>query len=230
MMGSPETETGRFDNETQHKVIITKGFELQQSPVTQLEWYLMMGNNPSNFKEEKYCKDKFIVINGTTLCPDHPVEMVSWNDVQNYIQKLNEKSSQGKYRLPTEAEWEYAARAGTKTAFPFADSIDDTDKLNKNMWYGNNANNQTQSVATKEQNPFGFHDMNGNVWQWVEDNYGEYPKENASDPSGAPSGPYRVIRGGSWSFNPRGCRSANRYWYGPERRVFSIGFRTLRTP
>jgi formylglycine-generating enzyme required for sulfatase activity len=213
MMGSPKEEKERIDNETQHKVTLTKGFYMGVYTVTQEQWQGVMGNNPSNFKGEK----------------NLPVEQVSWDDCQQFIKKLREKDKKA-YRLPTEAEWEYSCRAGTKTPFHFGETIStDQANYNGNFTYGTGKKGvyreKTTPVGSFPANAWGLHDMHGNVWQWCQDGYGNYPQEDVVDPQGAEKGAFRVLRGGSWIFNPRYCRSAFRYRDGPGPRLNYCGLR-----
>jgi formylglycine-generating enzyme required for sulfatase activity len=239
MMGSPSDEPGRYDNETQHQVTLTKGYYLQTTEVTQGQWKAVMGNNPSYFSN---CGD------------DCPVENVSWDDAQDFIQKLNQNTSDT-YRLPTEAEWEYAARAGSTTAL-YNGPIEilgyrNAPALDPIAWYGGNSCvsysgsydcsdwSQTQyncsrcgthPVAQKQANAWGLYDMSGNLWEWCNDWYGSYPTNSVTDPGGASSGSSRVLRGGSWDSYARGCRSAKRSYTSPGYRYSGIGLRLSRTP
>ena len=187
VMGSPESEAGRDSDEAQVGVEITKPFEIMSKEVTQKQWFLVMRNNPSYFKGEKYCGANYDSVN--KLCPDHPVESVSWNEVQEYIKKLNglqglknceggPKDPSGCYRLPTEVEWEWAARAGTKTAYFFGDS---STQLGRYAWYSENSGSRTHKVGTKGANSLGLHDVYGNVFEWVQDVYRE-ELEEGEDP------------------------------------------------
>ena len=239
IMGSPESEVGRDSDETQVKVEITKPFEITATEVTQRQWFSVMRNNPSYFKGEKYCGANYDSVN--KLCPDHPVERVSWNDVQEYIKKLNglqglsgcegsPKDPSGCYRLPTEAEWEYAARAGTKTAYFFGDS---STQLGNYAWYDENSGGRgrTHKVGTKAANSLGLHDVYGNVFEWVQDVYRE-KLEEGEDPlheGSLLSGSVRVICGGGWSSYARDLRSASRSHYSPGDGSISVGFRLVRT-
>ncbi len=177
--------------------------------VTQKEWREVMGSNPSRFT-------------GDNL----PVEQVSWNDVREFIKKLNENEGTDKYRLPSEAEWEYACRAGTTTRYSFGDS---ESKLGDYAWYCDNSGGKTHPVGKKKPNPYGLYDMHGNVWEWVQDKYhGDYdgaPDDGSAWESG--DGAARVLRGGDWYLNSRGCWSACRYDYGPSYRDYRRGFRLL---
>jgi formylglycine-generating enzyme required for sulfatase activity len=206
MMGSNE-----YDSEKPvHNVTISKPFYLGVYPVTQREWKAVIGDNPSGFKGD-----------------DLPVENISWHDVQEFIKKLNEKENIDKYRLPSEAEWEYAARAGTTTRYSFGD---DESKIGEYAWYWENSGNKTHPVGQKQSNPWGLYDMHGNVWEWVQDKY-----HNGYD--GAPidgsawedgGGALRVARGGSWYGTARYCRSANRFDDAPGLRGSNLGFRLLQ--
>ena len=208
-MGSPDDEKGRRGAEGPvHRVKISKPFYLGKYPVTQKQWREIMGNNPSYFYG----------------CDDCPVEWVSWNDAQKFIKKLNEKEGTDKYRLPTEAEWEYATRAGTKTRYSFGN---DESKLGEYAWYTKNSDVKTHPVGQKEPNPWGLYDMHGNVWEWVQDRW-HYDYNGApTDGSAWESGSFdsRVTRGGGWYNVARYCRSANRNYYSPDYRKYGLGFR-----
>ena len=214
LMGSPKGEGGRKSDETQHEVQISRGFWIGKFEVTQGDWWRVMGENPSNFK---YCGGG---------CP---VEKVSWNDTQDYIRRLNGlESARGfRYRLPTEAEWEYAARAGT--AGPRYGKVYDVAW----SWFssiGSDSSLRTYPVALLQANRWGLYDMLGNVREWTADWYGRYPAGPASDPRGPATGSDRVLRGGSFrSARTRGLRSANRRSNPPDRRRDDIGFRLVRT-
>ena len=205
LMGSPSDEKGRDSNERQHEVRISKGFWMMTCEVTQGEWEAVMRDNPSHFVE---CGQ---------LCP---VENVSWEDAQEYIRKLNgRESGRGyRYQLPTEAEWEYAARAGT--AGPRYGDLTDV------AWFHNGS---PQPVAQKRANRWGLYDVLGNVWEWTADRYGRYPAGPLTDPRGSPSGTYRVIRGGSWSLDWRFARFATRFYNDSGYRDYGTGFRLVRT-
>ena len=199
------------------RVRLTRGFWLGKYEVTQAQWESVMGSNPSRFK------------NCGANCP---VERVSWEDVQAFIRKLNGRSGGRGYRLPTEAEWEYAARGGT-TADTYAGDLTNLrgndPVLNRIAWYRENSGRRTHPVGRKAPNGWGLHDMLGNVWEWVGDWYGDYPGGTVTGPSGPGSGSNRVVRGGSWDFNARICRSANRSRNSPGVRYDGLGFRLLRT-
>jgi formylglycine-generating enzyme required for sulfatase activity len=236
MMGSPSDEFGRFDDETQHWVILTEGFYMQTTEVTQGQWKAVMGNNPSYFKN---CGN------------DCPVEWVSWNDVDQFIAKLNQRESGNKYRLPTEAEWEYAARAGSSTAFANGGISELECGFDANLdamgWYCGNSDvnyngtydisqlggpicGGTHPVAQKQPNAWGLYDMHGNVYECCQDWYGDYPSGPVTDPPGPSDGSGRVLRGGSWRSSARYCRSAGRGYGSPEDRRRRMGFRLLRNP
>ena len=209
VMGSPPDEEGREDDEKQHEVTISKPFYLQTTQVTQGQWKRIMNKNPSNFKE---CGD------------DCPVDTVSWDDAQAFVSKLNKVEGEKKYRVPTEAEWEYACRAGSTTRFCFGD---DEVKLGEYGWYRDNSEGTTHPVGQKEPNAWGLYDMHGNVWEWCQDWYGAYPEGRVTDPKGPTSGDNRVMRGGSWYLSARYIRSALRDRCGPGY-CFNIGFRLAR--
>jgi formylglycine-generating enzyme required for sulfatase activity len=209
VMGSPPNEHWRDDDEKQHEVRISKPFYLQTTEVSQAQWEKVMGDNPSHFKD---CGD------------DCPVESVSWNDAQKFISKLNKREGTNKYRLPTEAEWEYTCRAGTETAYSF----DEVDKLGEYAWYEDNSEYQTHPVGEKKPNAWGLYDMHGNVLEWVQDWYGGYPTGPIPDPKGPDKGERRVLRGDSCSSVARGLRSANRYRYNPDSHYLLSGFRVAR--
>jgi len=194
----------------QHRVTISKPFYMQATEVTQDQWKRVMGSNPSNFKN----------------CGDNcPVERVSWNDVQEFIGKLNQMEGGNKYRLPTEAEWEYACRAGSTTRFCFGN---DKDRLGEYAWYRGNSRKRTHRVGEKQPNSWGLHDMHGNVWEWCQDWYGDYFSGSVTDPKGPSSGSGLVLRGGSWRGDARDCRSAFRTRGEPSGRNELIGFRLAR--
>ena len=197
VMGSLAGEEGRYSDEQRHEVRISRGFWMGRYEVTQGEWEAVMGTNPSGFPE---CGAR---------CP---VEYVSWNDVQDFIRRLNEREAGcgPEYRLPTEAEWEYAARAGTSGArHGVLDSV---------AWYRSNSGRTTRPVGQKRANGWGLHDMLGNVFEWTADWYGAYPLGPVTDPQGPNAGSRRVIRGGSWYAYSKGVRSAYRYYDVPGAR------------
>jgi len=208
VMGSPSSEGGRDADEVQHTVTLTQGFWMSDHEVTQGEYQAVMGNNPSYFKGDL----------------NRPVETVSWDEAVLYCQKLTEReraagriTAQQAYRLPTEAEWEYAARAGTTGArYGELDTI---------AWWNGNAGNQTHPVKQKAPNAWGLYDMLGNVWEWCSGRYGDYPTGSVTDPTGSPSGSLRVHRGGGWDGDARHARSADRSRLDPGYRYYDLGFR-----
>ena len=187
------------------QVRISRGFWLGQHEVTQSEWQGVMGTNPSEFSG----------------CGQCPVERVSWNDAQEFIRSLNGRFGGNRYRLPTEAEWEYAARAGTT-----GDRYGNLDAI---AWYRDNSGGRTHPVGQKAPNAWGLHDMLGNVWEWVADWYGGYPGGAVTDPRGPVSGSDRVDRGGGWGVSASYCRSSTRFSDTPGIRNAYLGFRLLRT-
>jgi TonB family protein len=207
MMGS---DTGDNDEKPIHRVRLSKAFYLGKYEVTQGQWQAVMGTNPSDFKGDA----------------NVPVKNVSWEDVQEFIRKLNTKEGGLKYRLPTEAEWEYAARAGTTTVYGFGN---DERQLGEYAWYGENSWRTTHPVGQKKPNAWGLYDMYGNVWEWVQDWYGPYTAGSAVDPAGPASGSTRVRRGGGWGFVAGGYRSADRGNDPPGYRGGFLGLRLLRT-
>ncbi len=232
-MGSPTGESNRESDENQVDVTISKPFEIMTKEVTQSQWVKVMdGENPSMFKLPANCDD---YDSENNMCPNHPVEQVSWDDVQKFIEKINNAlgltgcngtptSSVGCYRLPTEAEWEYSARGGTTTVYSFGN---DPSNLGDYAWYMGNSDKKTHPVGLKKPNPWGLYDVHGNVWEWVQDKHhkdllgGEAPLRN--------SGSYRVVRGGSYVFGPEHLRSANRSINEPTEGNFNVGFRLVKT-
>jgi formylglycine-generating enzyme required for sulfatase activity len=234
MMGSPEDEAGRDLDEILHEVTLSQPFYLMTTEVTQGQWQAVMGSNPSRYQG---------------CGADCPVEMVSWNDIQEFITTLNRITCQ-EYRLPTEAEWEYAARAGSATALanggltadPWLCDIDQN--LDAIGWYcansavtyngcydtsewGGPVCSGPLPVGLKQPNQWGLYDMHGNVWEWVQDWYGAYSATPVTDPVGPASGMDHVLRGGGWDFSPASTRSANRGWDSADFRYDDIGFRLI---
>ncbi|MDR3113923.1 MAG: formylglycine-generating enzyme family protein [Treponema sp.] len=225
-MGSPASEAGRYDDEgPQHRVTV-KSFSIGKYEVTQKEWVELMRSNPSNFK-------------GDTL----PIENVSWYEAVEYCNKLSVKEgltpaytrngdrvtwnrNANGYRLPTEAEWEYAAKGGNKGGssyeYPGGNSPD------RLAWYGDNSGGSTHPVGTKQPNGVGVYDMSGNVWEWCWDWYGSYSGGVQTDPMGPSSGSNRIARGGSWGSGIRALRSAFRSYSAPSFRASNLGFRLVR--
>ncbi len=219
LMGSPESEAGRYENEgPQHSVTLSRAFWVGKYPVTQAEYEKMMGTNPSHFKGER-----------------RPVEKVSWDEAVDFCRRLTEQAhSKGslptgyEFRLPTEAEWEYCCRAGSNGAYCFGDN---EERLADYAWYNKNSQNETSEVGLKQANAWGLHDMHGNVWEWCLDKglTGYDRKENVVDPLSA-SGQSRVIRGGGWCSPCGYCRSAYRGAFEPSLRNGSLGFRVCLAP
>jgi len=220
LMGSPESEKGRFEDEgPQHRVTISKGFWLGETPITQEQWQAVMGDEPSDFKGEDGL----------------PVEQVSWQDSKEYVRRLGAVCPGLFARLPSEAEWEYACRAGTNAAFNDGSTCNQpTGKdpaLDKLGWFSDNSEGKTHPVKQKLANAWGLYDMHGNVWEWCEDAWdaGGYqsragdvvdPRVMAVDENAG-----RVVRGGSWDFQALYCRAAIRNRFGPGYRRFNLGMR-----
>jgi len=232
LMGSPDSEKDRSRDEgPRHRVTISRGFWMGKYEVTQAQWRIMMGSNPSLLKAEKTLLQKLDLHRGLNNVPhitekDLPVERVSWNYVQSFIQKLNSKTGMA-FRLPTEAEWEYACRAGSETAYSFGDN---KQKLSRFAWYNGNTTAETHPIGRKKPNIWGLYDMAGNVWEWCQDWYGKnyYQYSPTIDPTGPSSGQGHVFRGGSWFSSEDRCRSAFRYGYNPKLRYANLGFRLVR--
>ena len=197
---------GFFSSNRKHSVTLDN-FYIGKYEVTQKQWKAIMGNNPSYFKGD-----------------DLPVENVSWHDVQEFLKKLNQRTGK-QYRLPTEAEWEYAARGGNKSEGYKYSGSDNPDQV---AWYGKNSNLQTHPVGQKAPNELSIYDMSGNVWEWCSDLYGEYSHRPETNPRGPTSGAYRVQRGGSWNNNASYCRVANRPRHFPDYVLNNNGFRVAR--
>lgn len=202
-MGSPASEKGREKNETQHEVSLTKSFYMGKYEVTQEQWEAVMGNNPIRTKGAKL-----------------PVTEVSWVKCQEFVKRLNAKTN-GNCRLPTEAEWEYSCRAGTTTAYSIGNNLTKND--------ANIADDSIKTVGGYKANAFGLYDMHGNVWEWCEDWYGDYPAGSVIDPKGPATGTRRVYRGGSFAGNGSGARSSYRFSNPPDIGYYNYGFRLART-
>jgi len=230
-MGSPTNEANRGSDETQHDVTISKGFNMGKYEVTQELYQAVMGVNPSIFTSNPATGE---------VQERRPVESVTWYDAVEFCNKLSEMEGLTKaykiigatvtvnwetngYRLPTEAEWEYACRAGMTTAYNTGDTISDN-----TGWYTNNSNSRTHEVGKKSANAWGLYDMQGNVWEWCWDWYGSYASESQTDPRGAASGSSRVLRGGGWDNFGQLLRSAFRDYNNPDIRGDNDGFRLLR--
>jgi formylglycine-generating enzyme required for sulfatase activity len=203
--------TERYKTTPLHNVTISRPFYLGKYQVTQTQWEAVMGNNPSKFKGR-----------------NNPVENVSWHDAQEFIKRLNVREGHTRYRLPTEAEWEYAARAGTSTTYSFGN---DKKALSGYAWC-DDSEVTPHPVGQKQPNAWGLYDVHGNVWEWVQDWHGEnyYASSPATDPGGPSSGQYRMLRGGSWYDHPEFCRSGFRKYNSPDARYDFIGFRLALSP
>ena len=219
-MGSPDGEQRRDRAAQAHEVTLTEDFEIQTTEITQRQYFEIMKKNPSFYKGQQYCENEHRVIEGVELCPNNPVEMVSWHDVQDFLAELNQSKNDGyTYRLPTTEEWEYAARAGTATAYFFGDYASE---MGDYAWYSQNSRNknfrrQTYAVGLKRPNPWRLHDVYGNVWEWVSlSSSGELAS---------------ATRGNSYIGHAWQMRSAS-YAYKrtyPGRGLPVIGFRLVRT-
>jgi len=264
IMGSPSSEKWHESEERQHRVTLSKGFYMQTTEVTQDQWHAIMGTRP--WSGERAVRNN----------ADCPAVYVTWNDCQNFIRRLNQKEGTNKYRLPTEAEWEYACRAGSTTTYHFGESEEDLNTyqplawripweldsierlrgiisfyesdsvLGDYAWYFSNTwdagEKYAHTVGNKKANAWGLYDMHGNVREWCEDWYGDYPTGHVTDPKGPFSGKYHVhvLRGGGWNSTARGCRAALRgkpalQWdeirfriYTDNRHYYSVGFRLAR--
>ena len=202
-MGSTSDDAGESEKPVT-VVSISRAFYMGKHEVTQKQWEKVMGTNPSDFKD----------------CPDCPVEQVSWNDAQAFVRTLNAMEDSKRYRLPTEAEWEYAARGGSDGDRYSAD-------LNAIAWYDKNCNERPHKVGKKAPNGYGLHDMLGNVYEWVQDWKGPYPGGEVTDPKGPARGKFRLIRGGSWETGPKSCRATHRLDATAGFRIHALGLRVL---
>lgn len=239
LMGSPESEAGRYEWEgPRHEVELTEGFWLADTPCTQELWQEVMGQNPSRFKSLR-----------------RPVEQVSFNDCQKFLETLNARQPDLELRLPTEAQWEYACRAGTETATWEGDAeilgVRNAPLLDEIAWYAGNSGvgfdlaegevslawserqhpherAGSREVKLKRPNPWGLYDMLGNVWEWCSDYWDHYSGRSRTDPTGPEKGAERVIRGGSWRVLARHVRAAYRYWGQPGGSTDYLGFRLSR--
>ena len=206
MGGTSEQGSDAYDDEKPVHQVTLSSFSIGKYEVTQEEWEAVMGSNPSKFKGAR--------------CP---VEQVSWEDCQEFIRKLNQLTGK-RFRLPTEAEWEYAARGGNKSrGYKYAGG----DNLNGVAWYTGNRGSSTHPVGQKSPNELGLYDMSGNVREWCQDWYGSYSSNSQTNPVGPNSGSSRVRRGGSWGDSARFCRSSNRFSDSPSRRDCNLGLRLV---
>jgi len=213
LMGSPESEPGRNDDEALHRVAVSRLFYMGQHEVTQAEWTKVMGSNPSHFGNCERC----------------PVENVDFYEVNTFLSRLNAGTSSMRFRLPTEAEWEYACRAGTSTPYGVGPHLT-TAQANIDGRFSigvedGAAYEKTLPVGGFPANAWGLYDMHGNVWEWTNDRYGPYNPRQDVDPRGADIGGTRVIRGGSWQFDANSARCGLRYTHAPQDSGFSLGFR-----
>ncbi|MER0169737.1 MAG: formylglycine-generating enzyme family protein [Nitrosomonas sp.] len=216
LMGSPKNEVARDPDEILHPVTLTRGFWLADTACTRALWQVVMDNNPSHFISD----------------PDLPVKSVSWLEVQQFIERLNALFPGLRARLPSEAQWEYACRAGTQTPFSFGSSITlEQVNYDENYSYtdGRKVLSQGKIVPVKSLplNPWGLYQMHGNVWEWCADWYGGYPEQAVIDPLGPNQGDGRVVRGGSWYYYERDTRSAYRNRHASGDRFYDVGFRLV---
>jgi len=218
-MGSGPNEFGESDEQPRHEVVVATPFYMSQYEVTQEQWIKLIGHNPAEFKGE--------MIKGDSK--KHPVESISWEDAHKFIERLNALEKTNQYRLPTESEWEYAARAGSQTVYYFGDN---ENQLKNHAWYVNNSNEQTHPVGKKQPNAFGLYDMHGNVWEWCQDvwhdSYDSAPTNGRAWLTGK-NPTRRVFRGGAWSSRATRVRSANRDWMEATTRDPNIGLRLVIT-
>ncbi len=215
MMGAHDDNDSQNDELPRHSVNIPNGFWIGKHEVSQAQWEAVMGSNPAW---------------GRGVGDDYPVYRISWDDVHVYIDSLNRYEQIYKYRLPSEAEWEYACRAGTVQRHFWGNDLDYS-QITNYSWYWNNSSNRTHPVGEKLLNGFGLHDMLGNVWEWCEDYYFNSYHGAPNDGSAwlSPSSNYRVVRGGSWDDEPVNCRSSNRGGESPSLRSDYVGFRLVRS-
>lgn len=219
ILGSPRDETGRSENEGPQVSVTVQQFELMTTPVTWSMWLQVMGS------------DSHIDSIPEGLTGDHPVTGVTWHDTWKFMERLHKADPEHIYRLPGEAEWEYACRAGTATRFFWGDS-DEPEDVDRYCWYWGNSERTTQPVALLEGNPWGLFDMSGNVFEWCLDTWSPTYEDTPVDGGfrEAPDVGYRVVRGGSYRSDPLNCRSAYRFSYGEIVRSLGIGFRVARVP
>jgi uncharacterized protein (TIGR02996 family) len=210
VMGSPPDEEQRQSDEVPHLVTLTAGFWLGITPVTQAQWTAVMGSNPSRFKG-----------------PDRPVETVTWNDCQQFCSRASTRTGQA-FRLPTEAEWEYACRAGTATPYYTGKGLDALQQAGWCSYDGRSGSaQQTKPVGQLLPNAWGLYDMHGNVLEWCADRFGAYPAEDVTDPRGPEEGEERVHRGGGWYSRPWRCRAALRIAAEPNHGCINDGCRVV---
>ena len=199
------------DEKPTHQVTLSS-YQIGKYEITQWQWREVMGQDPPELKFKG--------------CDDCPVERVSWDDIQQFLKKLNNRTSKN-YRLPTEAEWEFAARGGTRSnGYKYSGS----NSIGNVAWFTDNSNNKTHPIGQKQANELGIFDMTGNVWEWCSDWYGTYNSAAVSNPTGATKGTARVARGGSWNRYAQCCRVADRNYYAPTIRDSDLGFRVILSP
>ena len=215
LMGSPSSEPGRYNHEKQHRVTLTRGFWMLETEVTQAMWKSVMG---TSIRQQHDKANTSWSLGGEGS--DYPMYHVSWEECRSFCEKLSEKLGLT-VSLPTEAQWEYACRAGTTGAY--------AGDLGKMGWYDSNSRHGTHPVGQKKPNAWGLYDMHGNVWEWCQDWYDEdyYTESPTSDPTGPNSGSNRVYRGGGWIDDAQDCRSASRNWHSPDYRINYLGFRPV---
>ncbi|MBL7649303.1 MAG: formylglycine-generating enzyme family protein [Candidatus Hydrogenedentes bacterium] len=209
IMGSPEHEKDRKPTETERRITISREFYIGVYEVTQAEYEAVMGHNPAREK-------------GATL----PVDHVTWHDAVAFCDKLTAQESGMRYRLPTEAEWEYTCRAGTATRYYWGDDPE-LASIGDHAFYKANSGGKTHIVGQKKPNPWGLHDMNGNVWEWCQDWMGPYVPEETKDPQGPAAGEGKVCRGGCWAYEASRCRSAERNDAPADSAHVNLGFRVV---
>lgn len=224
VMGTDDTGAYRCEKPS-HRVAISKAFYMGRYEVTQAQWERVMGFNPYDLDRS----NPYYNLPGMAKRITHPAHpaTVSWIDTQDFIKKLNQLEGHNRYRLPTEAEWEYVARGGTTTAYSFGN---DVTRLSDYAWHGEDfATGGTHPVGGKHPNRWGLYDMHGNAWEWVQDWYSEdyYAQSPAADPHGPQSGDRRSVRGGSWHQTATSWRVSYRKPYAPNYRGISIGFRVV---
>ena len=214
-MGSPAEERDREGGEVLHRVTLSRATWMAVHEVTQGQWREVMGTRPSHFVGDDA----------------RPVERVSWHDAHEFLARLSARTPRSRFRLPTEAEWEYACRAGASTAFATGDALSMA-QANVGRLVGTRleGRGQTTPVGSFPPNAWGLHDMHGNVWEWVEDSHCPYSAAGRRDPLGQCVSPLKVIRGGSWAFSAANARCALRYTHRPQDVGYSLGFRVVREP
>jgi len=216
LRGSPDSEVGRQKDEgPQHYVDIPDAFYMGRFEITQAQWQRLMGSNPSTFQH-------------TITSANLPVDRVSWEDAQSFIEKLNQRF-EGTFSLPTEAEWEYACRAGSSERFPWGEDSNFRE-LNQHGWFNSRAEGKSHAVGSKQPNDWGLYDMHGNVWEWCQDWFGPYEEETVRNPKGPSEGSHKVIRGGSWFNEPEALRNANRHRHPIDSRQTNLGLRVVWRP